>query len=118
MDIKINEDGTFNVVNGDIELVTGQDAIAQDIRSAIHTIRGEYFLDSSVGINYFGEILIKNYDPIIIENAFKNAILSRPGVLQITNFIFDVNKTNRTATLNFSVKTIEGEIDITEAIEI
>ena len=118
MDIKINTDGTFNIINGNIELVTGQDAIAQDIRSAIQTIRGEYFLDSSVGIDYFNEILIKNYNPIIIENAFKNAILERPGVVQITSFVFDVNKTNRSATLNFSAQTIEGEIDITEVIEL
>jgi hypothetical protein len=115
MDIKTT-DGTLQVEGGDLALVTEQNAIGQDIKSAYQTWKGEYFLDKTVGIDYIKEFLIKNYRPGLIEARLKNLILSRPGVISITYFDTDIDKATRKLTVTATVNTISGNINITEVL--
>jgi hypothetical protein len=119
MDIK-TIDGTLQLergVNGyDLALVANQDAIAQDIKAAFQTWKEEYFLDKSVGLDYINEILKKGFSPRLIESRFKSLILSRPGVVSIAYFSTELNKAVRNLTVEATINTIDGQINITEVI--
>ena len=119
MDIK-TENGLLQLergVNGyDLELVNNQEAIAQDIKSAFQTWKEEYFLDKTIGLDYINEILIKGFSPRLIESRFKSLILSRQGVISISYFSTDLDKTVRNLTVEATINTIDGQINITEVI--
>lgn len=117
MDIKISDDGYLYFTDKDLELATGSDAAAQDIRSRIRFIKGEYFLDTEAGVDYMGVVFQKNSDYNIVNNEFKDAILESPHVEAIIDYSLTIEKSTREATLECSVLCTEGyTIDITEVI--
>jgi hypothetical protein len=83
-----------NPVAGDLYLENGTarlthslaESVAQDLLISLSLFKGEWFLDPSQGMPYFQSILGNRTPLTIVGQIFKQAILSRPGVKQITSF--------------------------------
>lgn len=106
MDLKLEKlTHDLSIVSGDIEIVTGNDEIAQRIRDRLLTFLGEWFLNLSYGVDYIGRILVKNPRTNVVSAHLRDEILkSADG--KITGFSSTIK--NRVMTLEYSM-LINGE---------
>ncbi len=113
-DLKLDNNGDLAIVNGDLVLTSGSDAIRQHIEQRLKTFLGEWFLDLSTGVPYFQEILKKNPNIQIVDGLFKQTILDTPGVIELMQFELDLNAADRTLKVECSVRTIDSVIDFSQ----
>lgn len=99
---------------GDLQIIAGIDAIRQHLSLRLQFFRGEWFLDTRLGIPYFEEVLRKAPDLVVVQSLLRDAIRSTPGVLEITEFVLDYDGVTRTLSLDFRTLTTEGPLEFTE----
>lgn len=92
---------------GDLILLEGSDAVAQQLRIRLRMFEGEWFLDTRVGIPYFGAILVKNPNFGAIKAIFRSAIVTTPGIAEADNIVISLNS-NRQATVAFQALLDDG----------
>ena len=114
-DLKLDENGDLEIgPDGDLIIVTGIDAIRQHLRIRLQFFRGEWFLDTRLGIPYFEEVLIKAPDLNVVQSLLREAIRETPGVISITSFDLDFDGVTRKLSLDFRALTEEGPFRFTE----
>ncbi len=106
MDLSTND---LLVTNGDLSLVSGVDAITQDLQQSLQVWAGEWFLDTTVGIPYRQQILVKNPNLDLVQADLVNAALSVPGITEVTSFTFNYDSTNRSITVQIEANTSSGQ---------
>ena len=100
-DLCVDADGNWPVLD-ECESVT------QNIRIALQTCRGEWFLDSTLGVPT-SSVLGASPDLDAYEAALKLAILDVPGVDRLTSFSLERNNTDRSLCSNFTGVTTCGD---------
>ena len=98
------------LVKGQLVIQGGIDDIAQDLKTRLQTVYGEWFLDTRIGIPYFTRILGQKPRLALVKTIFKKAIQSTPGVIRITEFSMPYNGVTRSLNLTFSANTVEGPL--------
>lgn len=106
--------GDLLITNNSLTLTVGAEAIRQHLQCRLRLFFGEWFLDTSLGVPWFEEILTKQQTFSVVREILKNVILGTPGVISITKFNFDYEPTGREATLEFSALSTDGPIDFTD----
>ncbi len=96
----------------------GTNPIQQDILTALRLGLGEWYLDITEGIDFFGQILVKNPDQSKIDAIIQNVIAGVPGVLSIMSYSFTPNLAARTFQISFSCMTTSGVVDYTGSINL
>lgn len=115
-DIKLDLDPTspnFNdllLVNGDLVLVNGTEGILQNVLQRLRTYFGEWFLNNSIGVPYFQQILVKNPDQGKIDGIFINAILGTVGIDSLTDYSFELNTETRMLNITFKAIATTGPV--------
>lgn len=99
------------ITDGDLVLVSGKQAILQNILQRLRVFLGEWFLDNTIGLPYFQQILVKNPDLGKTDAIFQNVILGTPGVEQLSTYSFQADTATRVLRLAFSVETTSGTVD-------
>ena len=89
-------------------LTSGAGAVRQKLALRLGLSQGEYPLDTSVGIPYFGTVFSKASGRRVAESLFRRAIATCPGVRSVESFAFGVSA-GRVASLSFRVTTVEDE---------
>lgn len=105
-----------NPVAGDLHLdgaagvhVTGREAIAQHLRQRLSSFRGEWFLDTRVGVPYFRDVLGQSPSNRFLRSLFRQVILGTPGVTDVTKLSISVDTGARTLTVDdWEVTTTDG----------
>ena len=119
MDIKLDTTGDIEVIDNDLSLTTGIDSKRQSLEIRLRTFFTEWFLDTSRGVPYFQEILVKNPNFNAVSAAFKTTIMKTPGAKRLLLFHLDFNETNkRQLDFNCKVRFDEGDVDFSTPIEI
>jgi hypothetical protein len=97
-------------VEGQLVTISGSDYIAQKAKQILLLVKGEWFLDTTIGIPYFQSILVKNPDIPLIESILVNAlrndtVLISLGVTnaEIVSTTFD--KLNRQISFDIDIIT-------------
>ena len=108
--IKLNASGDIEIIDGNMSIARGSEALRQQLETRFRSFRGDWFLDTRIGMPYFQEILIKNPDFVAVRGIFREAILETPGVLEIQKFDLDFDGLTRRLSVSFSVRTEEGLI--------
>lgn len=85
--------------------VNSSAAVAQAIQTALKLIQGEWFLDNTVGVPYFTQVLGYNTQSLY-DSVIKQAILGVQGVNAILNYSSSLNTVTRMLTVNVTVNTI------------
>lgn len=117
MDLKMSSTSFDILVEGsDLQIVEGKDATVQYLKQVLAAFKGEWFLNTEFGIDYYGKVLIKNPDPNVLESEFKLAILDVPGVRNLIEFQLLVDPATREYEIDFTVDTDEGTISFREDI--
>lgn len=104
-DIKVDEATRrwVRTPNGDIARTKGVDAIVQAIRQAVRTFLGEWFLDVTIGIDWFGSILgIKDPDINAIRAQIRAVILSVKGVTNVTAANIELDAASRSFSISYT----------------
>ena len=106
MDLDTND---LLLLGGDIQIVRGSDAINQDLQQTLQVWLGEWFLDTTVGIPFKQQILVKNPNLDVIQATLLDAAQNVPGVSEIDDFQFAYDSTSRSLAVSITVKTTNGQ---------
>jgi len=104
--------------NFDFELVEEGDFTKQNLKIILLFFLGEFFLDTTVGIPYFTEILIKNPNIADVDSIFIAAILTGDSVNSLKRYEATFDISTRIYTIVFTVNTTFGLITQTIPIEV
>lgn len=110
--------GDLLIVDGDLVINSGIGGIQQDILTRLRTYLGEWFLDNTIGMPYFQQILLKNPDQSKIDAAFINMIMGTPGVISLVSYSFATDFVLRTLTVSFVAQTTQGTVDYSGVIPV
>lgn len=113
--IKLNSSHDIDIVNNKIVLVEDIEEKSQILIQNLKFFLGEWFLDNTAGIPYYRDVLKKKIEPSKVSSAFKNAILSSQGVIELVAFSLDLD-TQRKLRLDFTVRFSEGKVSFSEVI--
>lgn len=111
MNLLLTADNDLKIVDGSLQLVTGVDEIAQNIKDVLLDVQGDWFLNLDQGLPLFQEILRKAASVTAIENTYLDAISSVAGVLDIEEFRIDFDPATRTASITFRAQTSDGVLN-------
>lgn len=100
------------VDNDDLQLVNDIDQVEQNLKVRLMFFRNEWFLDTTAGMPYYTDILVKNPNIPNIESIIKAIITDTPDVEEILEFNSEFNNSLRTYTVDFKVRTVYGEAEI------
>ena len=92
-------------------LTEGASQRAQQIKIALLTFLGEWEFDTSIGIPYLEQILVKTPNKFRVEAILRKKILAVQGVRRITAFGLDINRINRSLSVHFVAETDEGKVE-------
>lgn len=118
-DMELDEDGDGDLVfeEGDVVFNKGIEAIASDVKSRCLTfgpgtdaegdqIDGECFLDTTIGVNYWGSVFRGAVNQSDAAAAFITEIAKTPGVLEVFDVVADI--VSREFSLSFRALTDLG----------
>ena len=114
MDIKLNDEtgdvllSTTATITTPIFTTTTSENLAQRLKIRLQTFKGEWFLDGTIGIDYFNQIAGKNRSKAAVDAIIQGEILKEQEVLQITAYSSVIDKTTRKITIQFTVRTVDG----------
>lgn len=98
--------------NGDLALT--DDASGETVRQlvliALRTMAGEWFLDNRLGIDYLGQVWVKNPDLTAVQTTMKATILGVPGVAGIASYTQTFDRAARRLTIACSFTDDAGNL--------
>lgn len=110
-DLKLSSTHDLLLKDGKLLLTEGASQRAQQIKIALLTFLGEWEFDTSIGIPYLEQILVKTPNKFRVEAILRKKILAVQGVRRITSFGLDMDRTNRSLSVHFSADTDDGKVD-------
>jgi hypothetical protein len=111
--------GDLMVSNGDLVYNSGLEGVASDLISRLKTfgpgtmpdgtkVEGEHFLDTSIGVDYWGKVFVKGANLPEIEQMFRQVALDTPGIVEVPTC--QLTLVDRIAKLNLKAKADTGEL--------
>lgn len=97
---------------GNMLLIDGPERVAQDMKIALLMFYGEYFFDRSRGIDYFGSVLVKNPDKILIESLLRASVSEVRDVIQVLDLQLAIDHKERKLGVYLNALTAYGEIEL------
>lgn len=96
--------------DGQLVLVSGTEAIRQDLAVRLRWFKGEWFLDRRTGVPWFQSILGHKADDITIERVLRRVIQTTPGVEAIVSFSIARDVAERELAVSFRARTTTGDV--------
>lgn len=72
--------------NGSLVMVYDAEAVAQRVKQHLRLFLREWFLDTTRGVPWIDYVFVRPFDQATAEAVVKDAVLSVPGVREITSF--------------------------------
>lgn len=104
------DDKGIVVKNGDIQLLTGIEALAQDVQYRVLFNQGENPYDQSEGINYDGDVFGKFGGEEFLRNIYSEVIGNSSEITSVQNITF--SRKDGVMTVNATCDTIFGEVNV------
>ncbi|KWC56578.1 hypothetical protein [Burkholderia ubonensis] len=109
---KQDADGDYVFGRGDADfLVNVPEAVAQAVQTRLRLLRGEWFLDTTVGMPWATDVLGK-YTSGTYDAAIRQCILGTQGVTEITNYSSSVDPETRKLSVSATINTIYGDTTV------
>lgn len=93
-------------------------SIVQDINVHLRWFLGEWPFDTTKGMDWYGEVFVKNPDTDRIARMVRKEIEKIDGIVRVINVRITVDGSTRSAVINWEAKTskeiIESEVSIWE----
>jgi hypothetical protein len=108
---RLDVDGDMTFGQGLANFAQDAEAVAQNVRTRLYLILGEWFLDVEDGVPYLQSIFVKPADLALSESILKARIVDTEGVQELTNFQFLFDRNTRQVTVTGTVRTVYGTTD-------
>jgi hypothetical protein len=110
------------ILDGDAVLTSDADPrgthpVLQNIRQALGAFRGEWFMDTTVGVPWFQTIFQKGTSKAERDAVLSAAILGAPGVIQLASFSSTVDYATRSMAVSFAANTVNGTVATDFSVE-
>ena len=112
-DLLINKDSNF-----DLPIVTGIDYLVQKARIKLQFFLGEWFLDTTLGVDWYGVINVKNPNLVDIDNLLKLTITEIEGISKLTKWQSSFNLQQRKYSIVFVADSDFGELSFNEGFTV
>ena len=110
LDLKVNQQGDIELTGtNDFERVEGYQETSQYIRSHLRVAVGEWFLDPTLGFDYFGVAFKKQWDEDEIRGAIYEALEDIDEIDEIEGIDLNFDNANRKMTINLKIVLTNGE---------
>jgi len=113
--IKLDINGDIDITGNTMNLVAGREERKQHVTQRLKIFQSEYFLDDRNGTPWY-LILGKGSNSDIIDSLLKSRILQTPGFINLLKFSLDINNVTRKLSINFSARTVDGEVYFSETL--
>ena len=97
-------------------MIDDANKVRQQIYLTLMTFLGEWFLDTTFGIPYFTDILIKGPSGSKIRSILRATILDVPDVTQVTTLNLALNNQTRILTVTLAAQTADGLVTLTTSL--
>lgn len=94
----------------DLQLLTGIDRVAQQIKIRFLFFLGEWFLNVTLGVPYYRDILIKSPNRAVVEGLLREVIITTPNVREVLELTFEYDEVTRRLDVRFRANTDFGEL--------
>lgn len=89
----------------------GADFVAQNVKSRLLTLLGEWQQNKALGLPWYDGLLGKHVTPNDLQVAVQNVILTTPNVRYVASIDVNADYRGRTATISFTAETDFGTIE-------
>ena len=115
--LKVNKKGELVRENGLLVFAEGVDAIVQLITQKLQVIKGEWFFNLDLGVDYFNVIFPKQTSDFKRFIEFRKTIDTVPGVVKVTSMQIEVvDARKRHYKITAKITTDLGIIDYEEVL--
>lgn len=104
------------IQDGDIILIDNAERVAQQIKIRLKSFLAEWFLDTTYGVPYWEDILIKNPSISHIRNIIRSHIIGVDDVKSVVWLTLDWDRQTRTLTVAFEADTTYGLVTSREVL--
>jgi len=101
-----NHDMTFG--HGLADMATQAEACAQNVKTRLLLLQEEWFLDTSAGVPYLQQIMVKPANTALAESLIKQTILGTEGVSELRGFSMSFDRNTRRMSIAATVATVYG----------
>jgi hypothetical protein len=101
--------GDLLVQGGDLVLIQGAAAIAQDWAKRMTLFKGEWKLDRRVGIDFQNLIFDRKPSDALLRHVFEQVTRETAGVASIERLEFGFDRRTRALTVSAAVTAVSGE---------
>jgi hypothetical protein len=103
-------DGDIVIAGGDLVLVTGADAVAQDANLRVALFKGEWPLDVRVGIDYRALFFDRRPPEAVVRAVFGQVLRETGGVASVDRMQIAFDRTSRALNVSATVTTTDGTV--------
>lgn len=103
---KLDQSGDVVIENRQIQLVDGNELLAQTVKTVLGTNTGEWFLEENEGIN-FRNILIKNPNFDLIRDEIQKGLLQVDSSFVLQKYEYETK--GRNLIIHFAATNDSGE---------
>jgi hypothetical protein len=103
-------DGDIVIAGGDLALVHGADAVAQDIKLRVALFKGEWPLDTRVGIDYRTLFFERRPPDQVVRAVFTQVLRETGGVASVDRLQIGFARAERSLNISATVTTTAGEV--------
>lgn len=110
--LRPNEAGIMDLAldaTGNLDMARDAEAVGQHARQRTMTFRGEWFIDTTCGVEWLDKIMGRQFDASLSESIIKTEILETDGVTGIEAFSLSFNR--RLRGLNVTQAVVATEFD-------
>ncbi|MEK3963557.1 DUF2634 domain-containing protein [Paenibacillus sp. FSL H7-0323] len=114
--IKLDISGDLVFLDGELQLISGPEEIAQCCTLAAGTNKGEWILDPEMGID-FKRITGKGVTEEEIRDELTSGVLQEPRIQSVDTVTVTFDRMKRTATADFTATAVNGDVITVEGVE-
>jgi len=107
----------LNVVNNDLIVITGINALKEKLEERLRFFLGEWFLDTTQGVPYLQEIFEKPVDTGLITSILTGEISKEEDVISVNETQALFEKDTRQFTYSATVETSFGSLSLSTSTE-
>lgn len=111
--LAIDENNDLVFEKGILQLARGEDALRDELRVRLQTHKGEWYLDTRLGLPYRTFVLVRNPNIGLITTILRDAILEQPGINAITSFDVTFDRVSRSLSIVANLTTSAGPVVLT-----
>ena len=104
-DILLDESGDIRLNEYEDATLTG--SVIQDINVHLRWFLAEWPFDESRGVDWFGDVFVKNPDTDQISRMIRSEIAGINGIQSVEEVTVQVDNATRTAVIQWAAKTTE-----------